>query len=82
VLGCEYHAIVRWEERRLESQMGERYRAYAARVSRWLPRFDRQSSGRLSAVPFSWRDTFFSERGTLLAIGVGLVLLWAKLRVG
>ena len=37
LLGLEYHAIVRWEERLLESRLGEAYRAYAARVPRWLP---------------------------------------------
>ena len=37
LLGLEYHAIVRWEERLLESRLGERYRTYAARVPRWIP---------------------------------------------
>jgi hypothetical protein len=30
---------------------------------------------------FSWRDTLFSERGTLIAIAVGLVLIWLKNRM-
>jgi protein-S-isoprenylcysteine O-methyltransferase Ste14 len=36
----------------------------------------------ISAVKqhFSWRATFFSERGTLIAIAVGYLLLWVKLR--
>jgi len=29
---------------------------------------------------FSWRETLFSERGTLIAIAVGYVLLWTKAR--
>jgi protein-S-isoprenylcysteine O-methyltransferase Ste14 len=29
---------------------------------------------------FSWRETLFSERGTLIAIVVGYVLLWLKAR--
>ena len=29
---------------------------------------------------FSWRDTLFSERGTLIAIAVGYLMLWLKLR--
>jgi hypothetical protein len=29
---------------------------------------------------FSWRDTFFSERGTLIAIAAGYALLWIKAR--
>jgi protein-S-isoprenylcysteine O-methyltransferase Ste14 len=78
LLGAEYHAIVRWEERLLESRLGETYRAYAARVPRWFPGSTRwtQSSNRVPV--FSWRDTLFSERGTLVAIVVGYVLIWLK----
>ena len=31
-------------------------------------------------VSFSWGEVLFSERGTLIAIAVGYVLLWMKLR--
>jgi protein-S-isoprenylcysteine O-methyltransferase Ste14 len=36
-----------------------------------------------SSLPpaYSWRETFFSERGTLIAIAVGYLLLWAKLLI-
>jgi protein-S-isoprenylcysteine O-methyltransferase Ste14 len=89
ILAVEYHFIVGWEERLLEQRQGEHYRAYAARVPRWLPlpfrRAQRSGSGRpdrraaATRVPrFSWRDTLYSERGTLIAIGVGLVLIWLK----
>jgi hypothetical protein len=27
---------------------------------------------------FSWRQTIYSERGTLVAIAVGFALLWLK----
>jgi protein-S-isoprenylcysteine O-methyltransferase Ste14 len=37
LMGLEYHAIVRWEERLLESRLGDAYRDYAARVPRWIP---------------------------------------------
>jgi len=91
VLGLEYHAIVRWEERLLETRRGDEYREYAARVPRWIPgsnRGDRDerrdhvlSAGSASAaVAFSWRETFVSERGTLLAIAAGYLLLWIKLK--
>lgn len=95
LLGLEYHAIVRWEEQLLESRLGEAYRDYAARVPRWLPPVaDRRARGgctghdfsqasaisSASQASFSWRETLFSERGTLLAIAVGYVLLWLKLR--
>jgi protein-S-isoprenylcysteine O-methyltransferase Ste14 len=104
LLGAEYHAIVRWEERLLESRLGDAYRVYAARVPRWCPRFNRGArpstgSGRAdqkplvvsqsnhehsvaSAVePYSWRETLFSERGTLFAIAAGYLLLWIKARL-
>ena len=78
LLGAEYHAIVRWEERLLESRLGDAYRAYAARVPRWLPNF-RASPDRLEGT-YSWGETLFSERGTLVAIAAGYLLLWIRLR--
>jgi protein-S-isoprenylcysteine O-methyltransferase Ste14 len=88
LLGAEYHAIVRWEERLLESRLGGAYRDYVARVPRWIPTVHRRQSTvdrRLSAVNrqlsvSSWRDTLFSERGTLLAMAAGYLLLWSKAR--
>ncbi len=76
--GFVYHAIVRWEEELLESQLGEAYRAYAARVPRWIPSGNSSPSQTESGGRFSWRDTVFSERGTLIAIAAGYVLLWVK----
>ena len=76
ILALEYHAIVGWEERLLEERLGEQYRAYAARVPRWLPNTFRPVPSAQSL--FSWRDTFYSERGTFIAIGVGYLLLYLK----
>jgi protein-S-isoprenylcysteine O-methyltransferase Ste14 len=80
LLGLEYHAIVRWEERLLEARLAGAYREYAAVVPRWLPKRTRTARTRMSDAAFSWRDTFFSERGTLIAIAAGYILLWIKLR--
>lgn len=87
VIGLAYHAIVRWEERLLETRIGESYRRYTQRVPRWIPRLsappgstgspgspDRSDSG----AAFTWRETLFSERGTLIAIAAGYLLLTAK----
>jgi protein-S-isoprenylcysteine O-methyltransferase Ste14 len=79
LLGLEYHAIVRWEEGLLESRHGDQYRAYAARVPRWIPSLASPASpGAGHAASFSWRQTLFSERGTLVAIATGYLLLWLK----
>jgi protein-S-isoprenylcysteine O-methyltransferase Ste14 len=91
VLAFEYHAIVRWEERLLEERLGDRYRTYAAQVPRWVPNtfnrserkerreIDFSAGSAASAVNvFSWRETFYSERGTLIAIAVGYALLYLK----
>lgn len=82
LLGFEYHAIVRWEERLLESRRGDEYRDYMARVPRWVPRLSPDSESTPSRVTnvWLWRETLFSERGTLIAIAAGFVLLWIKQR--
>jgi hypothetical protein len=80
VLSCEYHAIVRWEEELLASRRQDEYREYVARVPRWIPAVggSRQLSGDRRPTTNSWSDTFFSERGTLIAIAAGFLLLWMK----
>lgn len=88
LLGAEYHAIVRWEEALLEARLGAVYRAYARRVPRWLPTLPHRGTEvgartvPATSVPggggFSWADTLFSERGTLVAMGAGYLLLWLK----
>jgi len=81
-LALEYHAIVRWEERLLSTRRGEEYARYMKQVPRWIPHGGRAPVpyAEPSAVRsrYSWRATLFSERGTLIAIGAGLVLLWLK----
>ena len=77
ILAAEYHAIVRWEEQLLASRLGQPYTDYMSTVPRWIPR--PPSATVSSARPsFSWRETLFSERGTLIAIVVGFALLGAK----
>ena len=75
LLALEYHAIVRWEERLLTTRIGDRYREYLTRVPRWRPLVSKPTPG---ADSFTWRETLFSERGTLIAIVVGYLLLWVK----
>jgi protein-S-isoprenylcysteine O-methyltransferase Ste14 len=82
LLAFEYHAIVRWEEGLLESRIGAAYREYTARVPRWVPSFGsspRARTGTAADTLFSWRETLFSERGTLVAIAAGYMLIAIKL---
>jgi protein-S-isoprenylcysteine O-methyltransferase Ste14 len=78
LLAVEYHAIVRWEEGLLEGRLGDAYRDYKARVPRWLPKLQVSRLKSDLKPAFSWRDTLFSERGTLIAIAAGYLLLWLK----
>jgi protein-S-isoprenylcysteine O-methyltransferase Ste14 len=82
LLALEYHAIVRWEEGLLAARIGQPYEQYVARVPRWLPSLSSGAETQAPAVgaTFSWRQTLFSERGTLIAIGAGFLLLWLKAR--
>ncbi len=81
ILGVEYHAIVRWEEGLLAARLGDDYLDYMTRVPRWIPtRRGVASRAGASAPAFSWSETVFSERGTLIAIVVGTVLLGIKLK--
>jgi protein-S-isoprenylcysteine O-methyltransferase Ste14 len=62
-------------------RLGETYRVYASRVPRWIPRRSGGTGSYTSYVAgrtFSWAETLFSERGTLVAIAAGYLLLWLK----
>jgi protein-S-isoprenylcysteine O-methyltransferase Ste14 len=80
LLALEYHAIVRWEEQLLAERLGQPYRDYMRAVPRWFPR-PPPPSGNSAPLTFNWQETLFSERGTLIAIVGGLVLLWLKSKV-
>lgn len=81
LLALEYHAIVRWEEQLLAARIGAPYTDYVAAVPRWLPSFRTRRRLEQPAVTFSWRQTLFSERGTLIAIVIGIALLYLKLKM-
>jgi protein-S-isoprenylcysteine O-methyltransferase Ste14 len=85
LLVAEYHLIVKWEERLLEERLGEAYHDYVNRVPRWLPlstfnRGARKDRREKDFSSFSWGETLFSERGTLIAMAAGYLLLWLKAR--
>jgi protein-S-isoprenylcysteine O-methyltransferase Ste14 len=78
VIGFEYHAIVRWEEQLLLARRGDEYRAYVSRVPRWIPSLTRLGERSAPPAPYTWTQTLYSERGTLIAIAVGAWLLVLK----
>jgi protein-S-isoprenylcysteine O-methyltransferase Ste14 len=85
LLAVEYHWIVKWEETLLASRMGDQYGDYVTRVPRWLPSLTavrpRSDLSQTAVRPRSdLGQTLFSERGTLLAIAAGYLLLWLKAR--
>ena len=85
LLAIEYHWIVRWEEQLLSLRIGDGYRDYMRRVPRWVPRSVSVPSvlrerSAVPLAPYSWKETVFSERGTLMAMAVGYLLLWLKAR--
>jgi protein-S-isoprenylcysteine O-methyltransferase Ste14 len=80
ILALEYHAIIAWEEQLLLARLGQTYRDYATRVPRWVPSARRTTVGSQSdGLAFSWTQTLFSERGTLIAIAGGYGALCLKL---
>ncbi len=89
LLAAEYHWIVKWEESLLVSRLGNAYREYTQRVPRWIPQarhnartgHNARRDELVSVVgETSWAATLFSERGTLIAIAAGYLLLWLKAR--
>jgi len=73
LLGVHYTLIVRWEESNLRDKLGDPYVDYLARVPRWLPLGPGNPGGGWDAA-----GAFKSERSTLLAAAVVLVLLYAR----
>ena len=78
VLAVEYHLIVRWEEDLLRERRGAEYVDYMNSVPRWIPTAPSPQSPAPASVIFSWGETLFSERGTLIAIAAGFLLLALK----
>jgi len=74
----QYIPIVLWEETRLREQFGEAYEHYRSRVPRWVPRLGALEP---SAVPpASWSETLHTERRTLTAIALVLLLFAVRSR--
>ena len=79
VFTVEYIMIVSLEEEYLEKTFGEEYDRYRKSVPRFLPALKKYSPGDNPQPGLDWRRGFASEKRTLQAIGVlilVLIILW------
>jgi protein-S-isoprenylcysteine O-methyltransferase Ste14 len=78
VFFAQYRAIAGWEAAFIRSKYPEAYDDYARQVRPWMPRWPPLSALAPITPLHPWRDVFFSERGTLLAVALVSVLLTIK----
>jgi protein-S-isoprenylcysteine O-methyltransferase Ste14 len=74
----QYRAIARWEAAFIRSKYPDGYDEYARDVRPWMPRWPPREALAAVAPLHPWREVFFSERGTLLAVVAMAVLLTMK----
>jgi protein-S-isoprenylcysteine O-methyltransferase Ste14 len=78
----QYRAIARWEASFIRSKYTTAYDDYARHVRAWLPRWPQTSALKPVLPLHPWRDVFFSERGTLIAVVMMAMLLTVKYLTG
>jgi protein-S-isoprenylcysteine O-methyltransferase Ste14 len=78
VFFLQYRAIARWEAAFIRSKYPETYDHYARDVRPWRPRWPPREALAAVAPLHPWREVFFSERGTLIAVLVMATLLTMK----
>jgi protein-S-isoprenylcysteine O-methyltransferase Ste14 len=74
----QYRAIAKWEAIFIRSKYLAAYDEYARQVRAWIPRWPPRAALTAVAPLHPWREVFFSERGTLLAVALMAVLLSIK----
>jgi protein-S-isoprenylcysteine O-methyltransferase Ste14 len=80
VFFVQYGAIAKWEAAFIRSKYLTAYDEYARQVRAWMPRWPPRAA-LLAVTPLHpWREVFFSERGTLLAVALMSLLLTIKQR--
>ena len=78
IFQVEYVAITGFEASLLRDKYPEAYARYAAAVPAWIPRLSNLPDALASRGSHPWREVFFSERGTLIAVAVMTALLLLK----
>ena len=77
---AQYRAIAAWEAAFIRSKYPDTYDDYARQVRPWMPRWPPRSALAPVTPLHPWREVFFSERGTLIAVVLMAILLGLKLR--
>ncbi len=71
----QYHVIVRQEEQYLAATFGEEYKEYCAHVGRFIPRLTPYESRNPPPKRSTFAEGLASERRTLQAIGIVVLIL-------
>lgn len=71
----QYQTIIKEEEAYLTKKFGKYYEEYAAAVPRWIPTFSKYKNSGIEQPPFNLKAGLKSERRTLQAITVTILLL-------
>ncbi len=74
----QYRAIARWEAGFIRSKYPDAYDEYARDVRPWMPRWPSREALAAVVPLHPWREVFFSERGTILAVVAMAILLTVK----
>ncbi|MCS6991420.1 MAG: isoprenylcysteine carboxylmethyltransferase family protein [Chitinophagales bacterium] len=80
--GFQYSLIIRREEEFLAEAFGETYMDYCRQVWRWIPRFRPYAQSAGEQPNFSWQRAWQTERRTLQAIVVVVMVLAVMMLVG
>ena len=78
VFFVQYRAIATWEAGFIRSKYLTAYDEYAQHVRAWMPRWPPRAALVAVTPLHPWREVFFSERGTLLAVALMSLLLIIK----
>lgn len=77
IFWLQYSAIVAWEEEFMRERFGSAFDQYVASVPRWVPWWRTLPTAPSHPV-HRWQRVFFSERGTLIAVGCMVIVLALK----
>ena len=79
VFAVQHSVVVQWEEQLLAQRYPASYRRYERAVSRWWPRLSRMGTPAVPyRHPYPWSEVIFSERGTLAAIALVVMLFLVR----